>query len=147
MTESFVPAAFHQDPRYFLLGPGGGTKKHRFWHAVSSIMVTPMDSGRKTFNFSEWGGNAAAVAISNAYYPDTRTASDNISKLLIAVGTDTFSNVMKEFWPDVKQWWTNKHAHGNSPAGIGSRTCGGEPEDAPYLSLWNQQRLVAACCQ
>jgi hypothetical protein len=114
MTEAFIPAAFHQDPRYFLLGPGGGTKRHRLWHAVSSIMATPMDSGRKTFNFSEWGGNAAAVAISNAYYPDTRTVSDNVQKLLIAVGTDTFSNVLKEFWPDVKQWWVRKH--GGAPA-------------------------------
>jgi hypothetical protein len=108
MTEGFVPAAFHQDPRYFQLGPGGGTKKHRLWHALSSIMATQMDSGHKTFNFSEWGGNAVAVAISNAYYPDSRTASDNVQKLLIAVGTDTFSNVMKEFWPDVKSWWKHK---------------------------------------
>ncbi len=116
MTEGFIPAAFHQDPRYFLLGPGSGTKKHRLWHAVSSIMVTPMDSGRKTFNFSEWGGNAAAVAISNAYYPDTRNVSDNVQKLLVAVGTDTFSNVLKEFWPDVKQWWVRKHGHNAAPA-------------------------------
>ncbi len=115
MTEAFIPAAFHQDPRYFLLGPGGGTKRHRLWHAVSSIVATPMDSGHKTFNFSEWGGNAAAVAISNAYYPDTRTASDNVQKLLIAVATDTFSNVLKEFWPDVKGWRSHKHGGGQAP--------------------------------
>jgi hypothetical protein len=62
-----------------------------------------MDSGRRWFNFSEWGGNAAAVAISNAYYPDTRNANDNLQKLLIACATDAFSNVLKEFWPDVKK--------------------------------------------
>ena len=110
-TEGFVPAAFHQDPRYFQIGPGNGTFKHRFWHALTATIVTPMDSGRKTFNFSEWGGNAIGVAISNAYYPDTRNASDNAQKLLIAVGTDTFSNVAKEFWPDVKLWWQRKHSH------------------------------------
>ncbi len=103
MTEAFVPAAFGQDPRYFLLGPGNGTKKFRAWHAVKSIFVTRMDSGRMWFNFSEWGGNAAATAISNLYYPDTRDAHDNLNKWLIAVGTDTFSNLLKEFWPDVKQ--------------------------------------------
>jgi hypothetical protein len=43
------------------------------------------------------------VAISNAYYPDTRTASDNVQRLLIACGTDAFSNILKEFWPDVKK--------------------------------------------
>lgn len=110
-TEGFVPATFHQDPRYFQIGPGNGTFKHRFWHAMTATIVAPMDSGRKTFNFSEWGGNAIGVAISNAYYPDTRNPSDNAQKLLIAVGTDTFSNVAKEFWPDVKLWWKRKHSH------------------------------------
>ena len=49
------------------------------------------------------------VAISNAYYPDTRTASDNVQKLLIACGTDAFSNVLKEFWPDVKKKLHHSH--------------------------------------
>lgn len=111
MTEGVVPATFHQDPRYFQIGPGVSTFKHRFWHALTATTVAPMDSGKKTFNFSEWGGNAIGVAISNSYYPDTRDAKDNVDKLLIAVATDTFSNVAKEFWPDVKLWWKRKHAH------------------------------------
>lgn len=115
-TEAFIPAAFHQDPRYFMLEPGGGTRKHRLWHAINSILVAPMDSGRKTFNFSEWGGNAAMATIGNAYYPDGRTAGDTVERWLIAVGTDTFSNVLKEFWPDVKNWWERKHGHGTTPA-------------------------------
>jgi hypothetical protein len=101
MTEGFVPAIFHQDPRYFRLGEG--TKLHRVLYALEAIEVARMDSGRRTFNFSEWGGNAAAVAISNAYYPDTRDWSDNLQRLLVACGTDAFSNVLKEFWPDVKR--------------------------------------------
>ena len=117
-TEAFVPAAFHQDPRYFMLGPGGGTRKHRLWHAVNSILVAPMDSGRKTFNFSEWGGNAAAASIGNAYYPDGRSAEDTVQRWLIAVATDTFSNVLKEFWPDVKGWWQRKHGHAPPPGVI-----------------------------
>jgi hypothetical protein len=101
MTEGLVPALIHADPRYFRLGEGG--KAHRALYAVSQIFVTRMDSGRTTFNFEEWGGNAAAVAISNAYYPDTRDARDNASKLMIQCATDAFSNVLKEFWPDVKR--------------------------------------------
>jgi hypothetical protein len=66
-------------------------------------VITRTDSGRSVFNISEWGGNAIGVAISNAYYPDTRTASDNVERLIIACGTDAFSNVLKEFWPDVKK--------------------------------------------
>jgi hypothetical protein len=107
MTEGIVPAVFHQDPRYFRLGEG--TKKARTWYALTRIVVARMDSGRNTFNFSEWGGNATAVAISNAYYPDTRDWNDNLQKLLIACATDAFSNVLKEFWPDVKRKLHHHH--------------------------------------
>jgi hypothetical protein len=101
LVEGFIPSVFHQDPRYFRSGQGSMPK--RTWYALSRIVVARMDSGRNTFNFSEWGGNAAATAISNAYYPDTRTVSENVQRLLIACGTDAFSNVLKEFWPDVKR--------------------------------------------
>jgi hypothetical protein len=101
MTEGLVPSLVHQDPRYFRLGEG--SKKFRTWYALTQIIVDRTDSGRKTFNIPEWGGNALSVAISNAYSPDTRTASDNAQKLLIACATDAFSNVLKEFWPDVKR--------------------------------------------
>ena len=66
-------------------------------------MISRTDSGHNSFNVSEWGGNAMAVAISNAYYPDTRNVSDNVQRLVIACATDAFSNVLKEFWPDVKR--------------------------------------------
>jgi hypothetical protein len=79
-------------------------------YAVSRIFVAPVDSGRKTFNFSEWGGNAIAVAVSNAYYPDTRNVGDNVQKLLLQCGTDAFSNILKEFWPDVKRHFQRKSA-------------------------------------
>src|SRR5215472_59770 len=70
MTESFIPILTHEDPRYFRLG--AGTKKGRTWYALSRIFVTKTNSGHTTFNVSEWGGNAASVALSNAYYPDSR---------------------------------------------------------------------------
>src|SRR5690348_5545412 len=108
MTEGVIPAVFHQDPRYFRLGDG--TKKSRAWYALTRIVVARMDSGRNSFNFSEWGGNAAAAAISNAYYPDSRNWNDNRQKLFIACATDSFSNVLKEFWPDVKR---KLHHHRN----------------------------------
>lgn len=100
MTEGFMPALLHQDPRYFRAGQG--SKRSRIASAVSQIFVARTDSGGRTFNFSEWGGNAAYVALSNAWYPDTRTAADNVEKLLLQCGTDSLSNVLKEFWPDVK---------------------------------------------
>jgi hypothetical protein len=101
MTEGLVPIWTHQDPRYFRRGEGSILGRTAF--ALKQIVITRTDSGHYTFNLSEWGGNAIGVAISNAYYPDTRTAKDNAERLLIACGTDAFSDVLKEFWPDVKQ--------------------------------------------
>ncbi|MGO9130420.1 MAG: hypothetical protein ACLQIS_11875 [Bryobacteraceae bacterium] len=106
MTEGFMPALWHEDPRYFRLGQG--SKKHRVWYAATRIFVTPTDKNHMTFNFAEWSGNAAAVAISNAYYPDGRTAVDNVQRLLIQCGTDALSNTLKEFWPDVKRHFSRK---------------------------------------
>jgi hypothetical protein len=115
-TEGIVPALTHEDPRYFRLGEG--TTKHRVWYAATRIFVTRTDSGGRTFNFSEWGGNAAAVAISNAYYTDSRNASSNLQMLLIQCATDAFSNVLKEFWVDVKQRLFRKKADTATAAGI-----------------------------
>ena len=109
MTESFMPVLFHQDPRYFRIGRGGGSKLHRAAYAASRIFVSRTDSGGRQFNYSEWVGNATAVAISNAYYPDTRTAGQNVERLGIACATDAFSQEMKEFWPDVKHWMFHRH--------------------------------------
>ena len=109
MTESFMPVLFHQDPRYFRIGRGGGSKLHRAAYAASRIFVSRTDSGGRQFNYSEWVGNATAVAISNAYYPDTRTAGQNVERLVIACATDAFSQEMKEFWPDVKHWMFHRH--------------------------------------
>jgi hypothetical protein len=101
MTEGFAPALLHEDPRYFRVGEG--SKMSRVWYAATRIFVTPTDHNRMTFNFAEWGGNATAVAISNFYYQDGRTVKDNAERLVVQCGTDALSNVLKEFWPDVKR--------------------------------------------
>jgi hypothetical protein len=106
MTEGVMPALLHEDPRYFRLGEG--TKKKRVWYAATRIFVAPTDTDKMTFNFAEWTGNSVAVAISNLYYKDGRTVGDNIPKLLIQCGTDALSNVLKEFWPDVKRALSKK---------------------------------------
>jgi len=103
MTEGVMPSLLHEDPRYFRLGYGNGSFKHRLLYAVAQTFSTKTDHGTRTFNFSEWSGNAVAAAFSNVYYPDTRTAHDNAEKLVIQCGTDTLSNVLKEFYPDIKR--------------------------------------------
>lgn len=107
MTEGAFPSLLHEDPRYFRRGVGG--KWQRTAYALTRIFVTRTDSGRNRFNTSEVAGNSVAVAISNAYYPDTRSAGENIEKLALQLSTDAISNVLKEFWPDVKRKLHHQH--------------------------------------
>jgi hypothetical protein len=107
MTEAIYPTLFHQDPRYFRRGRG--TKWSRLGYAMGQIFWTHTDSGGTQFNFSEIIGNSTAVAISNAYYADNRTAHDAVSKLGIQLGVDMASNILKEFYPDIRRKFFRKH--------------------------------------
>jgi hypothetical protein len=106
MSEAIFPTLLHQDPRYFRRGIGSGWS--RMGYAIGQIFWTHTDSGRTQFNYSEILGNSTAVAISNAYYQDNRSAVNSASKLGMQVGVDMASNVLKEFWPDISRKFSRK---------------------------------------
>jgi hypothetical protein len=81
---------------------------------VVQIFWTHCDSGGTQFNYSEIVGNSAAVAISDAYYANNRTAGDAASMLGLQVGVDTAANVLKEFWPDLQRKFGRKHNDRNT---------------------------------
>ena len=101
MTEGLFPTVLHQDPRYFRRRTGTG--RSRLGYAVSRLFITRTDSGKHQFNYSEVVGGAAALAISNAYHPDGRNVSANVQRYLVQLSFDAASNVLKEFWPDLKR--------------------------------------------
>lgn len=101
MTEGLFPVALHQDPRYFVKGAGGFWK--RTGYAISREVITRGDDGRNHFNTSELAGNAVAAGISNLYYPAAdRSFGNTTNKWGQQIALDTFFNVAKEFWPDVR---------------------------------------------
>jgi len=102
LTEGLVPTLSREDPRYFRRGSGKNASRLRY--AITRVLLSRTDKGNWGFNYAEWLGNGAAAAISNLYYPaDTRNLHDNLEKLSVSVATDAFSNILKEFWPDVKR--------------------------------------------
>lgn len=105
MVEGCLPTLLHEDPRYFRMGQGSFWK--RTGYAASRVFVTRTDRGTWRFNTSEVLGNAIAVGISNSYYPGSRTLSDNSQRFATQIGTDAFSNILKEFWPDVRHKFFN----------------------------------------
>ena len=108
LTEGFLPVLLHDDPRFFRSGTG--TRAARLKSAVRQIIITRTDSGRWRFNAPEWLGNGATVGISNLYYTSSRGFSSDIQRLGMQIGTDALSNVLKEFWPDIKQRFFQKKA-------------------------------------
>jgi hypothetical protein len=106
MTEGIFPTMLHQDPRYFRKGKGSVLS--RMGYSIGQSFWTHRDSGGMEFNYSEIFGNSAAVAISNVYYKNNRTAHDALSQLGLQVGVDTAANVLKEFWPDVSRKFAKK---------------------------------------
>jgi hypothetical protein len=101
MTEGIFPTLLHQDPRYFRRSEG--TRRSRVGYAMSRLFITRTDSGRNQFNYSEVVGSATSLAISNAYYPDGRSVGNNMGRYAVQLGFDAASNVLKEFWPDLKR--------------------------------------------
>jgi hypothetical protein len=106
MTEGVFPTLLHQDPRYFRRR--NGTGRSRLGYAISRLFITKTDSGKHQFNYSEVVGGATSLAISNVYHPDGRNVGDNMSRYGVQLGFDAASNVLKEFWPDLKRKLPNK---------------------------------------
>jgi hypothetical protein len=78
-------------------------------YSIGQTLWTHTDSDHTQLNYSEILGNASAVAISNVYYADNRSATDSASKLGMQIGVDMASNVLKEFWPDVSRKFSRKN--------------------------------------
>jgi hypothetical protein len=107
MTEAIYPTLLRQDPRYFRRGTGTGWSRAAY--AMGQIFWTHGDNGHGQFNFSEVAGNSTAVAISNAYYPGSRTPGAATTNLAIQLGIDMAGNLLKEFWPDLAGKLSRKH--------------------------------------
>ena len=102
VTEGVLPVLLHEDPRYFRMGEG--SKWRRIGFALTRVLVTRADSGRKRFNNSEIAGNLMAASLANLYAPPpNRTAGETFEKFGINVVSDAGFNVLREFWPDMKR--------------------------------------------
>lgn len=98
-----LPALLHQDPRYFRLGHG--TKKHRVLYALATTVTTRHDNSHQWEpNYSNIGGNIAAGAISNLYYPNENSGwAETLDNAAIVTLEGAGGAVFEEFWPDISR--------------------------------------------
>ncbi len=101
ITEAILPGVLHEDPRFFRRG--AGSFLGRASYAASRVFITHRDNGSAGLNISELAGNSGVVAITCLYYPNSRSASEGLERFGIQLGNDMISNLLTEFWPDVKR--------------------------------------------
>ncbi len=94
--EAILPSLLHQDPRYFYQGTG--TNRSRAFHALSSPFICKGDNGRWEPNYSSIGGDLAAGAISNIYYPQSNRGTGIVfENALITTGGRMANGLVQEF--------------------------------------------------
>lgn len=96
-----LSALLGSDPRYFESGRSG------FWtrsfYAAGQTLVTHTGEGRTRFAYERTIGTIGEVLISRRWYPENRqTVGEYISSAAISLGVDATRNVIREFWPDIK---------------------------------------------
>ncbi len=105
--EFVLPVLTHTDPRYFRKGEG--SKKSRLAYALERLLVCRSDSGAVVFNSPEIIGNITAAGFSRVYHPGERTLGDAAEQFGSYLQADAVGQVLKEFWPDIKHWYKNRH--------------------------------------
>jgi Carboxypeptidase regulatory-like domain len=95
---AILPSLLKQDPRYIYKGTG--SKRMRLLYAVSSSFICRGDNGRWQPNYSNVGGNLAAGAIANIYYPASNRhgASLVFTTALIRLSETTIASIFQEFF-------------------------------------------------
>jgi hypothetical protein len=102
-SDAVLASLFHEDPRYFRMGPGRSVKR-RIGYAMSRMVITRRDSGRDGFNFSNIGGIGMGIALSDAYYPPRSVGGGELeSRVITSLTASALGNLLPEFWPDVRE--------------------------------------------
>jgi hypothetical protein len=93
---AILPSILHQDPRYYYQGTG--SKGSRLRHALSSPFICKGDNGQWQPNYSSMGGDLAASALMNTYYPQSnRGAGLVLGQFAVNTAERELSAVVQEF--------------------------------------------------
>jgi hypothetical protein len=102
-ADALLATLFKDDPRYFRLGPKATVMK-RVGYSLSRVAVCRSDSGKDRICFSSLLGTAMGIGLSNAYYPRAdQTGKEMLSRVETSFSAAALSNLLPEFWPDIKQ--------------------------------------------
>jgi hypothetical protein len=100
-TYGLYAAAFHDDPRYYIMGPTMKPGK-RLIYAAERTILTQKDDGRPAINWPKLAGIASSTALTTAYYPAVDHGFGNESKAFaMSLATSILNDELHEFGGDV----------------------------------------------
>jgi hypothetical protein len=100
-TYGVYAAAFHDDPRYYIMGPTEKPMKRAIWSAERTIF-TQKDDGSPAINWPKLAGIATSTALTTAYYPTVDHGFGNESKAFaMSLATSVLNDELHEFSGDV----------------------------------------------
>ena len=101
LTYGVYAAAFHDDPRYYVMGPTEKPVKRLIWSAERTVL-TQKDDGTPAINWPKLAGIATSTALTTAYYPAVDHGFGNESKAFaMSLATSILNDELHEFGGDV----------------------------------------------
>jgi hypothetical protein len=98
LSDSVMSTAFHEDPRYYRLGPSHRFA-HRLFYAATRPLITRTDSGGTSPNFALLTGNLEGAVLTNLYYPRAnRGAGQTAVTFGGSIGGSAFGDILAEFF-------------------------------------------------
>ncbi len=100
ISDSIMSPVFHEDPRYYQLGPGHSIL-HRAVYAATRTVITRSDSGATTPNYALLTGNLAGASLTNIYYPSRdRSVGQTFETYAGSLGGSALGFLFNEFFLD-----------------------------------------------
>jgi hypothetical protein len=114
-ADYLLATLFKEDPRYYRLGPKASVAR-RVGYSLSRVAVCRTDAGKNRICLSSILGTGMGIGLSNAYYPRAdRTGSEMLSRAGTSFSAAAVTNLLPEFWPDIKAKFFPTHPKKSDP--------------------------------
>jgi hypothetical protein len=102
-SDALMAPLFHEDPRYYEMGPGHSFGK-RLVYAATRTIITRKDNGDAAPNYALFAGNVAGAALTNAYYPpQNRSVGSTAKSFGTSIAGSAIGYIVTEFYGDALQ--------------------------------------------
>jgi hypothetical protein len=101
LSESVFAPIFHEDPRYYRLGPSHPIPA-RLLYAITRPLINRTDKGKNSVNFALLIGNLAGSELTYAYYPKSNRSQGEILETFGgSIGGSAFGYAIDEIFGDL----------------------------------------------